>query len=507
MHLLTILAFALIFWEAEQPELGQWLGNEGTLGTVLLTALPPIVLGITAFLIARRALRLIDSGTGSSNRAHQLHHRGGAVLRLAALAGFGLTVFATPWPEWLRVTEPALQIFGDLIVLSPFLASVLAIWLGMYPFERAVRDQVVLDPGEPADDGRLPWRLRSYLEFNLRHHFFIGAVPMTLILCGANLARGYEKALVARTGVDWAPDALLGLVAAGVFVLSPLMLRRIWKTAPLEDGPLRDRLETICRRIGLRCRDILVWHSDGVMINAAVMGLFARVRFVLLSDALLETMDTRQIEAVFGHEAGHVRHRHIQHFLVFAFVGWLAVVGMMELLARVAIEAEWDQAVSAVGIQTVSVVGAVLFWGIGFGWISRRFEREADLFAAKCVTPDVAQCREPCSVHLDEPAPPDVKNRVCATGASIFTSALDRVAVLNGIPHEENSWRHSSIGFRIRFLQSLAGDPARAATFARTLRRVKVVVPAAAVIGSAVFVYYWSVVSVPAILRLQQAAT
>ena len=127
------------------------------------------------------------------------------------------------------------------------------------------------------------------------------------------------------------------------------------------------------------------------------------------------------------------------------------------------------------------------------------------MFAATCVTPDPDQCREPCSVHLDDPSL-DVRNRVCATGASIFTSALDRVAVLNGIPHEEKSWRHSSIGFRIRFLQSLAGDPAMAAKFGRTLRRVKLIVPAAAVIGSAIFVYYWSVVSVPAILRLQQTA-
>ena len=506
MHLLTILAFALVFWKAEQPELGLRLWENDSLATVLFVVLPPIVLGIAAWLIAKRALRLIDAATGSTSRAHRLQHRAGGILRLAALASFGLTVFATPWSKWLRVSEPALQIFGDLAVLSPFLASILAIWIGMFPFEQSVRDQVVIAPGEPVENGQRPWGLRPYLGFNLRHHFLIGAVPMMLILFGANLARGYEKLLVAWTGVGWAPDALLGLVAAAVFVFSPLILRRIWKTAPLEDGPLRDRLETICRRIGLRCRDILVWHSDGVMINAAVMGLFARVRFVLLSDALLETMDTRQIEAVFGHEAGHVRHRHIQHFLIFAFVGWLSVVGMMELLARVAIEAGWDRAVSAMGIQTISVAAAALFWGLGFGWISRRFEREADMFAATCVTPDPDQCHEPCSVHLDDPSL-DVRNRVCATGASIFTSALDRVAVLNGIPHEEKSWRHSSIGFRIRFLQSLAGDPAMAAKFGRTLRRVKLIVPAAAVIGSAIFVYYWSVVSVPAILRLQQTGS
>ena len=80
--------------------------------------------------------------------------------------------------------------------------------------------------------------------------------------------------------------------------------------------------------------DLLVWRSDGMMINAAVMGLLAPVRYVLLSDGLLATMNVSQIEAVFGHEAGHVRHRHIQHFLLFALAGWFLVVGLMELLVR-----------------------------------------------------------------------------------------------------------------------------------------------------------------------------
>ncbi len=84
--------------------------------------------------------------------------------------------------------------------------------------------------------------------------------------------------------------------------------------------------------------------------------------------------------------------------------------------------------------------------------------------------------------------------RVCATGAAIFASALDRVAVLNGIPHEERSWRHSSIGSRIRFLTSLAGDPRRAASFERLLRRVKAAVLTVAVVGAAITVYYWIVV-------------
>ncbi len=91
---------------------------------------------------------------------------------------------------------------------------------------------------------------------------------------------------------------------------------------------------------------------------------------------------------------------------------------------------------------------------------------------------------------------------VCATGVAIFASALDRVAVLNGIPQEERSWRHSSIGSRIRFLTSLAGDPCRAVRFERLIGRVKIGMLTLAIMGLAVCVYYWMVVPVPAVLRM-----
>src|SRR5690606_775026 len=97
-------------------------------------------------------------------------------------------------------------------------------------------------------------------------------------------------------------------------------------------GELRERLEDLCRRIGLTYRRILIWESDGMVVNAAVMGLLRPVRYMLLSDGLLEMMDDRKIEAVFGHEAGHVKNRHIQYYLLVAVLSMLLVGGVAELL-------------------------------------------------------------------------------------------------------------------------------------------------------------------------------
>lgn len=503
MHIITILAFACLFWHAEGLGAWRFVRNDDVLWTLTATIAWPLVLGGAAAIVGRRVRNLLSARPDAPDSAHLFHHRAMGVLRILLLCGFGVAVLGTNWPSWFaygRVT-PALQLFGDLIVVSPFLLGALLQWMASFRVERAFHHST--------EGGGRSLRLRSYLDFNIRHQFLVVAVPMTLILFAANLVRGYEAPLRRWSGWIWTPDVVLVVCACAVFITAPLLLCRIWRTEPLEAGPLRERLELICERIGLRCRDILIWKSDGLMINAAVMGIFAPVRYVLLSDALLSTMDVRQVEAVFGHEAGHVRHRHIQHFLVFALLGWIVAAASMEVLARTLGGAPGQPGLSLTAIQGIGAAVTLVFWGIGFGWVSRRFERQADVFGAQCVVADgVDDCGQPCSVHRSEDttvaqAGIAQAGRVCATGAEVFASALKRVAVLNGIPVEERSWRHSSIGSRIRFLRSLAGDPARAERFDRLIRRIKMGMVAAAVVGSLASAYYWSTVSQPSLAKFQ----
>ena len=267
------------------------------------------------------------------------------------------------------------------------------------------------------------------------------------------------------------------------------MLCRLWSTTTLPDGPLRDRLLALCDRIGLRVADILVWHTDGLMVNAAVMGLFPRIRYVLLSDTLLDTMTTDEVEAVFGHEAGHVRHRHIQFFLVFTIASMLLASGVMEFLTVMNTPAcaNWKLAPST--IEVIGIASVLPFWLLAFGWISRRFEHQADVYGAKCASPpNLADgCGLPCSVHDSA----DGKG-LCAKGARTFIGSLRKVAVLNCIPVAEKSWRHSSIAARVRFLTILTGDPILAKRFDRGIRRIKIiliVVSLVGLIGSAVYVW------------------
>jgi STE24 endopeptidase len=501
MHIVTILAYAILFWRASGP-----IGHappfqaDGalTLGIVLLQ---PLVLWALARLLARNLqARLLREDSGA--RALQLYHRAILGLRIALIAGFGFNVFATSWPDWFefRRVTPELQILGDLLVLAPFVGGAFAIWLGTFPIERTIRlmGRLALKGVEPPGKD---WTVGRYLDFNARHQLLVIAVPMTIILFAANVAYGYEAQLRRLTGFVWSPDVLLGAVAGLVFIAAPIMLRRIWRTTPLADDPLRRQLEGLCQNIGLKVRDILVWQTDGLMINAAVMGVFAPVRYVLLSDALLSTMTATQVEAVFGHEAGHVRHHHIPYFLAFALIGWLMAAGVMEFSAIMAYAWAADPRQWLGVVETLGVLVTLAFWGLGFGWLSRRFEWQADMFAASCVAA-MNGCDQPCSVHL-HPGAPTGGARVCSSGALAFASALERVALLSGIPRDEPSWRHSSIGNRIRFLLSMANDPERARRFDRLVRRVKGTMAAAALVGSAATVLYWRAVPRPAVLKLQ----
>jgi len=507
MQLQTLIAFALVFLRSDQ-ELG-WpmFGDREIAWTLSLVAVQAVVIVVASLWACRAALRTLAGNRDRPGTAQQFHHRATVFLRAFVIASFAVDILATRWPDicYSPGYSPWLRIVGDLCALLPYTAGLMAVWWLAYPVDRALREQV-LAVGAPDGDGlRSIWSRRQYVAFNVRHHILVVGVPIALILYVSNLTRGYASQ-IRRLAFDWqyAPDALLGVVALAVFVIAPLMLRYIWTTEPLAHGPLRSNLEQLCERIGLRCRNILIWKSRGMMVNAAVMGLVPRVRYVLLSDGLLETMSDRQVEAVFGHEAGHVWHHHIEFFLLFAFVTMLLVSAVMEWLART------TPHLSLTTVQALGGVATLLLWGVGFGWISRRFERQADLFGALCVTPTADECTVPCSVHLEPgggdecgtgilPVEARAKSlcdpgpRVCATAAALFASALDRVAVLNGIPHEERNWRHSSIANRVRFLTSLANDPNRAIRFDRLVRRTKTMLLVTSVVGAVLAIYYYAV--------------
>ncbi len=500
MHLQTVIAFSIFLVRLDQRlEYAIIPADAFALTLVFIAAQPPLLAALS-FLESLWIRKLLSGEPQQRARAQHIHHALTHLLRAAALAGFASAALFTPWANWfeLRHISPALQILGDLGMLIPFLLNATAVWIGAYPLDRMLRARRI----ESGCDSQLEsWSLLRYLDLQLRHHVLILAVPLLIILFTYNLLHAYERNLqVLFWNWIWITDVLLGAVALFVFAIAPMMLIRIWHTESLKDGPLRTRLESLCGKAGLCFRDIRVWNSDGAMINAAVMGVVPSIRYVMLSDGLLQSMPEERIEAVFGHEIGHIKHRHIPFFLIFTYVGWVLVAGIMELLSQLSVSGVAFTQFDRTAILSIGLGLMVIFWGIGFGWLSRWFEWQADIFGASCVTPKSANCTLPCSVHPDSKTVNTSESRVCASGAAIFSQALDQVALLNGIPANERTWRHPTISSRLRHLATVAGDPKQAQKFARRVLRIKVWLLALAVIGSAGTVYYY-IVAQPQLAR------
>lgn len=475
MYLVVIAVLSIVLTFSASPL--AWVAQSGpTLAAVAgATLVPPAV----AALVRRRVLGWFEHGPGDPGRGQLALRRGMGLVQFLLAAGHVGVLLGTGWLTLCREATGLWFVVPGVLALAPFVLSVVLSWAALYPADRAVRQLAVelyVYQGRPL---RRVWSLGEYLVSNLRHQVLFILVPMLLILAARDLVVHYDAALHEATRLEYAGDVLLGLSAVGVAVIAPEILRHVWVTQRLPDGPLRDRLLLLCRRLRLRCREILVWRSGGMIVNAAVMGVVAPLRYVLITDAMLEQMEDVKVEAVFGHEAGHVKRHHILHFLLFALVSG-CLVTIFAVRTRGLEPAEYQVATALLG-------GLLLVkWGLAFGWISRRFERQADLFAVRTLTLGGLPCTLPCALHrpAGDPGGAAAAAALCSSAALVFGLALHDVAVLNGIPPEARSWRHSSIASRSQFVQRLARDPAAAQRFERGVGWIQAGIAAAAVAGT-----------------------
>ncbi|MEW6253534.1 MAG: M48 family metalloprotease, partial [Planctomycetota bacterium] len=456
-----------------------------------------ILPAVCGLLTTRRVHRLLEVYPARPAWAQAAFGRGMFLSQVALAAGHIGVLMGTDWAVLCRSVPVvgAWPVIPGLLTLAPFLLTILLLWVTTYSADRAIRQlalEIYLLRGRPL---RPVWSLPQYLAYNLRHQVLFVLVPMLLILAASDLVTQQRVWVRRVTGLDFAPDLVVGAVALLVALLAPEILRHVWITQRLPAGPLRDRLLDLARRLRLRCRDILVWRSGGMVVNAAVMGLIPPVRYVLITDAMLEQMEETRIEAVFGHEAGHVKRHHIFFLLLFALIsGCAATIFSVRTHG-------WSRTDPAQYHFALLLFGAGMFaaWVLLFGWISRRFERQADLAGVRALTLTGLPCGQPCLVHghagpaADPPAAtaaPAVATAapsvaLCATAAHIFGDALHEVALLNGIRPEARSWRHSSIASRSRFLARLARDPDRLQRFERIVWWTKAALLVTAVVAAA----------------------
>jgi STE24 endopeptidase len=109
------------------------------------------------------------------------------------------------------------------------------------------------------------------------------------------------------------------------------------KQRPLDEGPLRDAIETFARKVGFRLKNIFVIDGSkrSKKANAYFTGLGPKKRIVLY-DTLINDHTTEELVAVLAHEIGHNKKKHttqgivisvLQTGLMLFILSWFIIPG------------------------------------------------------------------------------------------------------------------------------------------------------------------------------------
>ncbi|MCC6381879.1 MAG: M48 family metallopeptidase [Dehalococcoidia bacterium] len=197
--------------------------------------------------------------------------------------------------------------------------------------------------------------------------------------------------LVEHAGPTWWLFAWLVFVAFSLLVIwaYPAFLAPLFnRFTPLADTTLRDRVDALLRRCGFSASGVYVMDGSrrSAHGNAYFTG-FGNKKRIVFFDTLLDTLSPAEVEAVLAHELGHYRLHHVLKNLAltaaislgaFALLGWLR-------------DSSWFY--HGLGVDTVARETALalfllvapvfaFFPGPALAALSRRFEAEADAYAA-----------------------------------------------------------------------------------------------------------------------------
>ena len=516
-----LLLSILVLWMCPRDNVQPILRDQGAAVTLFFGLYAAVVMFMAVW--SRMLARKVSDGR--LGKKLDRYNLGNDLARYFVPLWFGAGMFALGWGEiaggwlagltpagvsqssWRSNGEPYWRVLGLLVGTAPALLAWMGLWWAQYPVDRALKEQALVYRANEGLPIHAPPGFGTFFVEHVRQQLLFTLLPIILMVAARDLlalgylvhARWFGGRPLEPGGGEW----VVFPIAVTIFMLAPELLRRVIPTERMpHEWPLRRRLEALCDRADLRCRDILIWRTSSSVGNAMVMGLFSRVRYVFLSDLLLETMSDEEIEAVFAHEIGHIVHRHMWWYAAFVLTLVLLIMGPVYLLLQripvLAIQSWMSEDVQrfrgALQAQMVTVFSLAMFI-VMFGYLSRRFERQADVYAARTMTATQSQravvirhvnpevtpetvlapaVEDAPVVALPTPPPIDVlgPSHVGTHGAAIVGSALQRVARINNIPVAAREWLHGSIHSRMQYLRDLSADPGRTQLFDRYMVRL-----------------------------------
>ena len=236
-------------------------------------------------------------------------------------------------------------------------------------------------------------------------------------------------------------DLILFILFLFFLVLAfPPLVRSLWGCTPLPPGPLRDRVLAFCRAQGFYS-EIYTWPLfEGQVLTAGIMGIVPKLRYLMVTPALVEILSEDELDSVLAHEIGHVKHLHLVLYIAL-FLGFSLFAGAVakplphlilssdlfyDILPRLPFAPE-----NLLGLLVTAplLLLLLIYFRFVFGYFIRNFERQADAFVF----------------------------RALGSSQSLIRS-FEKIALCSGGNRDEKNWHHFGIGERIDFLKRCEQD-------------------------------------------------
>ena len=172
--------------------------------------------------------------------------------------------------------------------------------------------------------------------------------------------------------------------------LAPVIILPLFnKFTPLKEGKLKEEIENYAKTQNFKMKGVFVMDGSrrSSKTNAFFTG-FGRFRRIVLYDTLIANHTTEELVSILTHEMGHYKKKHMQIFMLLSFIS----LGLMLFILSLFINNV--QLFKAFKMDHLSIYASIVFFGfiyspisfisgIFLNCLSRKNEREADLYAIK----------------------------------------------------------------------------------------------------------------------------
>ena len=236
-----------------------------------------------------------------------------------------------------------------------------------------------------------------------------------------------------------------------ILLLSPIMFSFILPARKMQDFELLDSVMFVAKKAGVRLSSVLVWNTNGRLMNAMAVGVLPSLKTIIVTDKLVTNLTRKEFLAVTMHEVGHHRYWHIP-FL------WLTVISVLlcsdRLFGHMITIETWY--ISLVKLPIVAIVLVM---------VSRQFERQADVYAASYIS------------NSQE------SKTITPEAAGMMSNVLSTIAHTHHISPLRRDFLHGSIASRQSYLNGVIGSPIASLSINRIVVWMKILIIVSVVLG------------------------